>query len=226
MTFKTLIIAPHPDDELLGCGGTLLRRKAGGGSIGWVLMSAITEKAGWTPAQIEQRASQIDIVRTGLGITCDNLYEFGFPTAELDAIPMNTLVGRISDVFKSFQPHEVLVPYPGDAHSDHRVTFNAAAACTKWFRYPSVNRVLAYETPSETNFGIDPCGIGFRPNFFVDVSGFLEKKIELMRVYKSELGNYPFPRSEGALRSLAQVRGAQSGFESAEGFMLLLERTQ
>lgn len=221
---RTLVIAPHPDDELLGCGGTLLRRHAEGSKVGWLLMTAITEEFGWSRDQIERRATEIERVREGLGIAPEHLYALGFPTAELDQVSMSTLVGRISEVFKIFQPEEVFLPYPGDVHSDHRVTFEAASACTKWFRYPSVKRVLAYETPSETDFEIDPRYLGFRPNAFFDISNFLERKLELMQIYGSEMGDFPFPRSEEALRALAKVRGARAGFESAEGLMVLLER--
>jgi LmbE family N-acetylglucosaminyl deacetylase len=221
---KTLIVAPHPDDELLGCGGSLLRRVAEGGTVAWLLMTAITEEGGWAAAQIRQRAAEIDRVREGLKIAPHHLYALGFPTAELDRISMNTLVAKISQVFTDFEPDEVLLPYPGDVHSDHRVTFEATSACTKWFRYPSVKRVMAYETPSETDLGIDPRDTGFRPNVFVDISGQLQRKIELVKLYASEVGEFPFPRSEQALRALAQLRGSQAGFDVGEGFMLLRER--
>jgi LmbE family N-acetylglucosaminyl deacetylase len=221
---KTLIVAPHPDDELLGCGGTLLRRVAEGGTLAWLLMTAITEDAGWSVERVQKRAAEIDRVREGLQVASHHLYALGFPTAELDRIPMNILVGRVSEVFADFQPDEVLLPYPGDVHSDHRVTFEAASACTKWFRYPSVKRVLAYETPSETDFGIDPRDSGFRPNVFVDIGGQLEQKLELMRIYESEIGEFPFPRSEKALRALAYLRGSQAGYEVAEVFSLLVQR--
>jgi N-acetylglucosamine malate deacetylase 1 len=221
---KTLIVAPHPDDELLGCGGTLLRKVAEGGTVAWLLMTAITEKAGWTAERIQQRAGEIDSVREGLQVAPRHLYALGFPTAELDRIPMSVLVNRISEVFSDFQPNEVLLPYPGDVHSDHRITFEAASACTKWFRYPCVKRVLAYETSSETDFGIDPRDSGFKPNVFVNIGGQLERKIELMQIYASEMGEFPFPRSEKALRALAQLRGSQAGFETGEAFMLLRER--
>jgi N-acetylglucosamine malate deacetylase 1 len=221
---KTLVVAPHPDDELLGCGGTLLRRVAEVGQVAWLLMTAITEGAGWSAERLQQRADEIDRVRKGLQIAPHHLYALGFPTAELDRIPMSILVGKISEVFADFQPDEVLLPYPGDAHSDHRVTFEAASACTKWFRYPSVKRVLAYETLSETDFGIDPRDTGFKPNVFVDIGVQLERKIELMKTYASEMGEFPFPRSEEALRALAQLRGSQAGYEAAEGFSLLVQR--
>ena len=220
---RTLVIAPHPDDELLGCGGTLLRRVAEGGTVGWLLMTAMTEEAGWTHARIKQRAMEIERVREGLGINARHFYALGLATADLDQVPMGTLVARVSQVFKDFVPEEVLLPHPGDVHSDHRVTFEAASACTKWFRYPSVKRVLTYETLSETDAGLD-LQRGFQPNVFVDVSGHLERKIELIQVYASEMGEFPFPRSEGAVMALAHLRGAQSGFQSAEAFHLLRDR--
>lgn len=221
---KTIIVAPHADDELLGCGGTLLRRVNEGGRVAWLLMTAITKEAGWAADKIQQRAAEIERVREGLQVAPHHLYALGLPTAELDRIPMSTLVRKISEVFVDFQPDEVLLPYPGDAHSDHRVTFEAASACTKWFRYSSVKRVLAYETPSETDFGIDPRDGGFKANVFVDIGRQLDKKLELMRVYESEIGEFPFPRSEKALRSLAQLRGSQAGFDAAEAFMLLHDK--
>lgn len=221
---KTLVVAPHPDDELLGCGGTLLRRVAEGGTVAWLLMTAITEEAGWTVERIQQRTGEIDRVCEGLQVALCHFYALGFPSAELDRIPLSVLVKRISEAFSDFQPDEVLLPYPGDVHSDHRVTFEAASACTKWFRYPSVKRVLAYETPSETDFGIDPRGSGFKPNVFVDIHAQLERKIELMKIYSSEMDEFPFPRSEEALRALAQLRGSQAGYEAAEAFSLLVQR--
>jgi LmbE family N-acetylglucosaminyl deacetylase len=218
---RTMVVAPHPDDELLGCGGTLLRRVAEGGTVAWLLMTAITEKGGWSAERIQQRADEIDRVRAGLKIDPHHFYPLGFPTAELDRISMSMLVGKISEVFNDFQPNEVLLPYPGDVHSDHRVAFEAASACTKWFRYPFVRRVMAYETLSETDFGINPRDQSFRPNVYIDISIYLERKLELMSIYESELGVFPFPRSLKNIKSLASLRGSQAGFEAAEGFQLL-----
>lgn len=221
---KTLVIAPHPDDELLGCGGALLRRKAEGATLGWLVMTALTEAAGWPRARIDQRQQEIEQVRAGLGIDSAHLYALGFPTTELDQLPLNTLIARVAEVFKHFQPEEILLPHPGDAHSDHRITFAAASACTKWFRYPSIQRVLTYETPSETDAGLDPRHAAFRPNVFVDIGAVLEAKLALLQVYASEMGEFPFPRSDEALTALARIRGAQAGFVAAEAFQLLLEK--
>ena len=216
---KILVVAPHPDDELLGCGGTLLLRASKGDTIGWLLMTSIQESRGWSCERIEQRAFEIDRVRQGLCISPEHFYELKLPTAELDQFPMSDLVGKISNVFASFEPNEVLLPFPGDIHSDHRVVFDAASSCTKWFRYPSVKRVLIYETISETDFSLDSCD--FSPNLLIDITDHLEKKLRLLSIYKSEIGEHPFPRSLESLRAQAILRGAQRGTQAAEAFQIL-----
>ena len=219
---KTLVIAPHPDDELLGCGGTLLRRKSEGVTLGWVIITKISEDYGWSTENVRERKNEIEQVRKKLGIQLEHLFQLGFATTRLDTFPMKDLITKVSEVFQSFQPEEVLLPHQGDVHSDHRITFEAVSACTKWFRYPSVKRVLAYETLSETEFSLDPSQT-FHPNVFVDISDYIEQKLELLRIYGSELREAPFPRSEKAVGALAQFRGCNSGFEYAEGFELLRE---
>jgi LmbE family N-acetylglucosaminyl deacetylase len=215
-----LVVAPHPDDEILGCGGYLLRNSFLGATVGWVVMTSISENEGWAPELIPQRDSEIEMVREGLGILPEHLFKLGFPTTQLDSTPMTAIVGALSAAFRDFEPSEVLVPHLGDVHSDHRVTADAVAACTKWFRYPSVKRVLAYETLSETSFNLDP-DRSFNPNVFVDIGSWMDRKLELLRIYASELGEFPFPRSETAVLALAQMRGSTAGFEAAEAFELL-----
>jgi LmbE family N-acetylglucosaminyl deacetylase len=219
---KTIVIAPHPDDEVLGVGGTLLRRKAEGGEVAWLIVTGISEAAGWKEEQVRKRADEIARVTALFGF--DQVYTLDFPTTQLDSVPMGDLVGAISGVFKAFQPEEVFVPHPADVHTDHRVVFDAAAACTKWFRYPSVKRVLAYETLSETDFGLGT-DEAFRPNAFVDIAPYLDDKLRAMDIYGSEMAPFPFPRSHEALRALATVRGAASGYTAAEAFQLLRERS-
>ena len=218
---KTLVVAPHPDDEILGCGGTLLRRKAEGAYLGWLLVTGVSEQTGCSAEVAQQRAAEIDKVVKLVGF--DQVYKLALPSAQLDQMLMSDLVGKFSTVFQDFQPEEVLLPCRSDVHSDHRLVFDAGAACTKWFRYPSVKRVLAYETISETEFGLDP-DKSFQSNYFVDISEFLERKLEIMAVYKSELGDFPFPRSIEAIRALATLRGSTAGFVAAEAFQLLRER--
>ena len=222
MSPRIIVIAPHPDDETLGVGGTLLRRKAEGATIAWLIVTTISKESGWSSEKVKQRADEIE--RISLLYDFDEVYALNFQTTQLDTIPMRDIVAAVSGVFKSFKPDEVFVPHPSDVHTDHRVVFNAVSACTKWFRYPSVKRVLAYETLSETDFGLGT-DQAFRPNVFVDVTEFFGKKIKAMDIYASEVGDFPFPRSHEAIRALATLRGAASGFKAAEAFELLRERT-
>jgi len=219
---KTIVIAPHPDDEVLGVGGTLLRRKAEGAKVAWLIVTAISVQSGWSEEKVKQRADEIKRITELFGF--DEVFTLNFPTTQLDRVPMSDLVAGISEVFRSFKPEEVFVPHPSDVHTDHRVVFDAAASCTKWFRYPSVRRVLAYETLSETDFGLGT-DQGFRPNVFVDIEPFLNDKLRAMDIYTSELGAFPFPRSHEAIRALATLRGVASGFKAAESFELLRERS-
>ena len=216
---KSLVVAPHPDDEILGCGGTLLRRVGEGGVVGWLLMTSITKDHGWPEDRVDRRTHEIDLVRQRLQISDEFFYELGFPSTELDKVPMSELVGKVSKVFTSFEPEEVFLPFPGDIHSDHRITFDAVSSCTKWFRYPSVKRVLTYETLSETDFSLDHNA--FNPNLLVDISEHLEKKLELLSIYKSELGEHPFPRSLENVAAQALLRGSQRGTRAAEAFHIL-----
>ena len=220
---KSLFIAPHPDDELLGCGGTFLKRVAEGYTVGWVLMTSISVDKGWTKQQVDQRNHEIDRVRHGLGISEHHLYKLDFPCAELDQLSAGTLISGLSNIIKDFQPEELFLPHPGDIHSDHRITFEAASACTKWFRYPSIKRVITYETLSETDFGLDQVSGAFRPNLFVDITPYFSKKVDLLSIYESEIADHPFPRSIDAVRAQSLLRGAQSGVQAAEAFHILRE---
>ncbi len=221
---KTLVVAPHPDDEILGPGGTLLRRKSEGGTVGWLVVTALATSKNADLERKQAREIEIESVRTALGINVKDSWFLNYPTTRLDTVPMGDLVTAVSQVIQDFEPEEILVPFWGDAHSDHRVVFDAVAACTKWFRYPFIKRVLAYETLSETDASIGRRD-AFDPNVFIDISEWLEDKIRILKYYESELGEFPFPRSEEAVRALSQVRGAASGFVAAEAFMLMKERS-
>lgn len=217
---RTLVIAPHPDDEVLGVGGTLLRRKAQGASIAWLIMTKISTDLGWSPTAVLQRVNEIEQI-TNL-FKFDKVFELNYATTQLDQFKMSDLVSAVSEVVNEYRPSEIFVPHSSDIHSDHRVTFEVVASSIKWFRNPSIRRVLAYETLSETDFALDSFK-RFQPNVYVNIEGFLEDKLRAMNIYSSEIKDFPFPRSEEAISALAALRGASSGFLAAEAFELLRE---
>lgn len=221
MSKKVLVIAPHPDDETLGCGGTLLKHKASGDKIHWLIVTGIDEEAGYSAKRISTRSQEIKTVSTMYGF--DSVVNLNLPTTRLDIIPMHQLVEMIGDAILKIMPEILYVPFSGDVHTDHQVVFQAVAACSKWFRFGSIKRILAYETLSETDFAISPESNAFAPNVFVDINECLQEKLQIMQIYKSEMGLFPFPRSEKAIIALSQIRGAAAGCEAAEAFMLLKE---
>ena len=218
---KILIIAVHPDDETLGCGGTLLKHKANGDEINWAIATDIKESNGFTKESIEKRDDEIKEV--------EKLYNFnsvnrlGLSTMRVDEYSMSELIGKISKVINEVKPNIVYLPFKGDVHSDHRHIFDAAYSCTKSFRYPFIKKIYMVETLSETEFAPSTKEDSFIPNVFVDISIFMDRKLEIMNVFKGELGEHPFPRSERNLLALGTLRGATAGCEYAESFVLLKE---
>lgn len=219
MKRQIIVIAPHPDDETLGCGGAILRHRNEGDAVHWMIVTEMGDDFDKDRACARER--EIERVTQEYGF--ESVHSLKFPTTRLDVVPMGGLVRSIKAVFDKVNPDTVYLPYCGDVHTDHRVVFDAAISCSKWFRYPDIKRILAYETLSETEFGINPDINGFRPNVFVDISAYIDKKIEIMSIYSTELGSFPFPRSTEAVRALAALRGATSGSVAAEAFMLLKE---
>lgn len=221
MKKRVVIVTPHPDDETLGCGGTILKHIAAGNEVYWLIVTKMDE--GYFPRnRIEKRESEIAQVEFRYGFK--KTIQLPYNAAKLDEVPSSELVSIIGNVFKEVEPNIVYVPYRNDIHSDHKVVYDATMSCTKWFRYPSIERVLVYETLSETDFIMNTDANGFKPNVFVSISEFIEKKIEIMNIYESEVAPHPFPRSEEAIRALATLRGAAAGVLAAEAFMLVKER--
>ena len=218
---KVLMIAVHPDDETLGCGGTLLKHKANGDKIHWVIATDIKESDGFTKESVERRDDEIKEVEKRYDF--NSVHRLGLSTMRVDEYSMSELIGKISKVINEVQPNVIYLPFKGDVHSDHRHIFDAAYSCTKSFRYPFINTIYMVETLSETEFAPSTKEDSFIPNVFVDISKFMDKKLEIMKVFESEMGEHPFPRSERNLLALATLRGATAGCEYAESFMLLKE---
>lgn len=218
---KVLIVAPHADDETLGCGGTILKYVELGYQVHWLLVTGMSEQAGFSQSQIEKRDQEIKQVTKAYNFT--SVHQLNLYPARLETLPKGGVIGSIGEIIASIKPEQVFTVYRNDAHSDHEVVYDAVMSATKSFRYPFVQRVLAYETMSETDFGLKPEDGGFKPNVYVDIEGYLEKKLAILELFESEVAEFPFPRSRKALESLAYVRGAQCNAQAAEAFMLIKE---
>lgn len=214
-----LVVTPHPDDETLGCGGTLLLLKNKGYKINWLIITGISEEYGFSNEKVSSRNDEINKIVKRYGF--EKVIKLGIQPSRVDEVSKGELVGKISTAFNEIKPNIIFVPFNNDVHTDHKLIAEATISCTKWFRYPFIENVLYYETISETDFNIDSTASRFNPNVYVDISNYLEEKMNIMHIYESEIEEFPFPRSEKAIRSLAYLRGSQSGSEAAEAFELL-----
>ncbi len=216
---KILIIAPHPDDEVLGCGGTIAKHVRQGDEVHLCIVTK-GYTPDWSKEFIENMSKQIKKSNTMLGIK--KTYFFDYPTVKLDTIPQKKLNEAISKVVNDFRPDILYIPHKGDLNKDHRLIFEASLIATRPINH-KVKKILSYEVLSETEWGqpIEP----FIPNVYVDISGTFDKKIEAVNAYKSELKQYPHPRSLEIIEALAKKRGSEVGVKFAEAFMLIKEIT-
>lgn len=216
---NVVIISAHPDDEVLGAGGTLLKHKSKGDKIFWIITTNIFESQGFSAERVHSRQIEIDKVAEAFGI--QKVFKMTYPTMSLSSSSLITMVPEISTIFQEIKPEIIYCLNRSDAHSDHRITFDAVMACTKSFRYPYIKQVYMYECISETEFAPALFEKVFIPNHFVDISEFMESKLEIMKIYESEIGEHPFPRSLDNMRALATFRGASVGVHYAEAFQLI-----
>ncbi|PSL48949.1 LmbE family N-acetylglucosaminyl deacetylase [Chitinophaga niastensis] len=216
---KVIVISAHPDDEVLGAGGTMLKHVANGDEVHWLIVTNIFIEQGFSQERIDSR--QEEITKVGELLNVKNTYKLDYPTMSLTSGSLLTLVPAISKIFQEVKPEIIYCLNRSDAHSDHRIIFDAVAACTKSFRYPYIKQFLMYECISETEFAPALPERVFIPNYYVDITSYLEQKLEIMKVYESELAEHPFPRSLDNISALAHFRGASVGVHYAEAFQLI-----
>lgn len=220
---RVLVIAPHADDETLGCGGTIARLRAEGHAVTVAVMTGpgvgthpVFPRSTWDLVRSECReAMQV------LGV--EDLRFFELPAVLVPDLPAHEVNRVAAELVRDVGPDVLYVPFPNDLHNDHRTLFHAFSVTWR----PSgpmgraIRRVYAYETLSETHWNIPYVEQGFLPNTWVDISAKLETKLEAMGRYASQVRPWPDTRSLRSLRALAEYRGAQMGMEAAEAFVLV-----
>lgn len=214
-----LIISPHPDDETLGAGGTALRLLSQGHNVYWLNITSMDNFTPATQEQKDKRYAQIEAIKAFYNFT--DSFDLKMPTTQLDTISDSEGISRISDIVNKVKPEWIILPNPSDIHSDHKQVFNWCLSCTKVFRYPFIKKILTMEIPSETDFASSDNA--FVPNMFVDITPYMDKKLDAIQIYESEIMPHPFPRSLENIKALATIRGATAGVEYAEGFRIIKE---
>src|SRR5690606_15362057 len=140
---KVIVVSAHPDDEILGCGGTLLKHIDNGDQVDWLITTSIFTSQGFSENRVNLRKKEIQEVKNKLGIHKTHILDY--PTMNLSDESLIKMIPTISNVFNEVKPEIIYVLNRSDAHSDHNITFRAVMACTKSFRYPFIKRILMYE---------------------------------------------------------------------------------
>jgi LmbE family N-acetylglucosaminyl deacetylase len=210
---KILVIAPHPDDEVLGCGGTIAKQVKDGNHV-YLCIATKAYLPDWSVLFLRERKKEIELANHILGIS--KTFFLNLKTVHLDAYPQKKINDDLEQIVKQIEPETVYIPFGGDLNKDHRIIFESALVALR----PTClsTEILCYETLSETEWGINEF---FRPNIYVDISKTLNAKIDAMKAYKSEIKRPPHPRSLDSIRVLAQKRGSEANLSFAEAFVLI-----
>jgi LmbE family N-acetylglucosaminyl deacetylase len=214
---RVLAISAHADDETLGCGGTLLKHRQKNDAVSWMIATSPCAPA-FSDKFIQQRRAQIEVVSKAYGMVA--IHTLGFPAARLDSVPFADIIDKMRSVFLEGYDR-IYVVNRGDVHSDHRIVFEAAWALVKPFNTREACEVYAYETMSSTNMAAPYAAAPFTATGYCDVTSFWERKLDILKLYDSELQPTPHPRSVEAVEALARYRGSAIGAPYAEAFMTI-----
>lgn len=219
---KALIIASHPDDEVLGCGGTIAKLVEEGGKVFIVFLadgvnSRKAEEIVLKNELIERRAAALKACSI-LGVTdvlfCD------FPDNEMDNVTLLSITKKVEEIIEIFLPDTVFTHHVGDVNIDHQLTHKAVITACRPQIGKSVKHIFSFETPSSTEWQPPYSAPAFIPNCFIDISNTLTKKLLALEAYSFEMRAWPHSRSIKGVEHLVRWRGASIGTEAAEAFMI------
>ena len=217
---RVLVFAPHPDDEIIGVGGTIAKRTRSGDEV-YVCVVTKAQPPIFCEEFVEQGRRECREADAQIGVK-ETIF-LDFPAVMLETVPRYKFNGKISEVVQHIQPHEVYIPHRGDMQLDHQMVVDAVmvAVRPRGDYYPQ--RVYAYETLSETGWNIPNALNEFIPTVYEDISDTLQSKLEAMSIFQSQLAPFPAARSIGAIKALAKYRGATVSVQAAEAFSLIRE---
>ena len=215
---KILVIAPHPDDEVLGCGGTIAKASDNGDDV-YLCIVTKAYTPDWSEEFIKNRPKEVKKSNQILGIK--KTYFLDYPTVKLDTIPQKELNGSLVKIVNEIKPDIVYIPHKGDLNKDHKLVFSSAMVALRPVNSPQLKAIYAYETLSETEWNIPSVDNLFVPNVWVDITNTIDTKIEAMKCYQSQLYDFPHTRSLEAIEVLSKFRGSTICVNNAESFMLI-----
>ena len=222
MSPSILVIAAHPDDEVLGCGGTLLKLAHAGAEIH---LAFLADGVGARNPDAAQRQAELDQRRAAARVAADilgaaSVHFDDLPDNRLDGVPLLEITQRVEALIARHRPVTLFTHHGGDLNIDHRRTHQAVmTACRPQSGHP-VRTLLCFEVPSSTEWQPPGSGTPFTPNWFVDIGATLDGKLAALTAYTAEVRDWPHPRSREGVAYLARWRGANVGCQAAEAFML------
>ncbi|MDR0581179.1 MAG: PIG-L family deacetylase [Holosporaceae bacterium] len=219
---RVLIIAAHPDDEVLGCFATIARLiKEGYEAYTLILGYGKSARGGGEVNLAELETLQNEMRNANKVVGIKEVFSADFPDNAFDSVPLLEIVKKIEEVKRKILPEIVFTHHIGDINIDHQITHNAVLTATRPKPGETVKVVYAMEVPSSTEWNSYSKETAFVPNVFFDVSETIDLKIQALAEYKSELMSYPHPRSLEHVKNLAKTNGVKVGMEYAEAFVLL-----
>lgn len=218
-----LVIAPHCDDEILGCGGTMSKHIQAGHDVYVAIVTNghLGAPELFTKEGTEKVRSEALAAHKILGVK--ETFFLDFPAPKLDSIPAYQLSIRLASIVGDKQIDTMYIPHRGDIHKDHRITYEAALVAGRPINNSPVKQILAYETLSETEWAPPFGDDAFIPTIFENIEGHLEKKLEAFRCFSTQIKEFPHPRSLKTIEILSNLRGATVGLSNVESFMLIRE---
>jgi LmbE family N-acetylglucosaminyl deacetylase len=221
---NVLVVVAHPDDEVLGCGGTIAQHAQCGDSV-HVLILAEGVTSRYRERDRHQKTSELSALAQAayqakeiLGI--DSLKLMDFPDNRMDSCDLLDVIKAIEPVIQKHAPERIYTHHPGDVNIDHQKISEAVITAARPLPKFQTKTILFFEVPSSTEWQVSPVHTSFFPNWFVDISKTLNVKQKALKAYESEMRSYPHPRSYTAIEHLARWRGATAGLEAAEAFVL------
>jgi LmbE family N-acetylglucosaminyl deacetylase len=220
-----LVIVAHPDDEVLGCGGTIARHTINGEKCYVLIMAEgitsrdVTRNHDLRKDKIQELRIQTEQAGRILGV--DGIEFNSFPDNRMDGVDLLDVVKKIEEAIDKYRPEIIYTHHFGDLNIDHQITAKAVETATRPVKGDSVKEIYSFETPSSTEWAFANPNHHFRPNCYTEIEKTLSKKIEAFECYHGEKRTYPHPRSSEALANLAKTRGAEVGLKAAEAFTLI-----